>query len=135
MKAYKISYERVHADYEGGVAVNSFALVFPRDMIKVPFSLSDVIRHQLNPKKNDFSVIKEVSEFDAKDKGLAKLAEMEPEEWVKYMDDGGGLPGYKYECVPVEVSDDIIMKLRQKIAVDKHLHETDELLKRIIFTR
>jgi hypothetical protein len=134
MKAYIILQSTIISDYGKDAEQASFALVLPKERIKVPYSPLHFAMSEAG-NESAFSLANNIRKFTKHDLGLNKLEDLSPEEWVKYMESEGGLRGYKYSCIPIQLEKGLVEKLNRKIQADKENKKLDNELKYLLLDK
>ena len=129
MKAYITSKTSSSSSYGRDSSSTDLALVLPEKKIKVTYSYRQLVLEKIGA---GFSLAEGVKEFDGYELGFDKLEELSPEEWVKYMENGGGLMHHKYECLPVDIVGDLVKKLKQKVEADREKKNLEEELRALL---
>ncbi|MFH1626586.1 MAG: hypothetical protein ABH971_00555 [bacterium] len=134
MKAYIVS----NTAFNRGPLVNSsktyFSLVLPEVKIKIPYEDLHFLMDRTSL-GSDFSLMDNAREFGKHDASLEKLTKLNPEEWIEYMKNGGGLEGREYGCFPICLRDDVVQRLKRKVKVGKEKIQLERELRNIVFNK
>ena len=131
MRAYNVA--RISGSDESFMA--DLALVFPEGRIVVDYSARHIAQFRCGF-LDRISLTDNDRKFEPHDLGFERLEQLEPEAWIEYMGKEYNTTGHnRYLCVQVEVDDEVVEVLRQKIELNERKVRVEKGLQKIVFEK